>query len=116
MKPRALFLVTSDPRTSGRPAEAARIAAGVAAWQKVEVALYLRGAAVLAIGEFADELIDGDNFRQYLPVLADSGGKIYVQHTAPWLAGSDHATANTQSLDDAGLAHLAATSDYVLRF
>ena len=48
MKPRLLLIVTTDPRISPRPAEAVRIAAGVGAWQKIDVTLYLRDAAVLA--------------------------------------------------------------------
>jgi hypothetical protein len=115
MTPRALFLVTSDPRASGRPAEAVRIAAGVAAWKKVEVTLYLHSAAVLALGEFADDLIDGDNFRQYLPVLADSGAKFFMQDSEV-LAQSEKTVPDVQAIKEAELADLAAKSQYVLRF
>jgi hypothetical protein len=115
MNPLAFFLVTSDPRTSGRPAEAVRIAAGVAAWKKVHVAIYFYSAAVLALGEFADELIDGDNYRQYLPVLADSGGKLFIQDSAA-LTESGKTMPGVQALSEAELAELTATSQYVLRF
>ena len=40
MKPRVLFIVTGDPRTSPRPAEAVRIAAGVVAWKRADIAVY----------------------------------------------------------------------------
>jgi hypothetical protein len=115
MNPRALFLVTSDPRTSGRPAEAVRIAAGVAAWEKVEVNIYFYSAAVLALGEFPDELIDGDIYGQYLPVLAHSGGKLFAQDSAA-LTASEKTIAGVQVLNDSELADLTATSQYVLRF
>ena len=115
MKPSVLFLVSSDPRASGLPAEAVRIAAGVAAWKKVEVTLYLHSAAVLALGEFADDLIDGDKFRQYLPVLADSGGKLFIQDSAA-LTASEKTMSGVRVLNAAELADLAAVSHYVLRF
>lgn len=66
-RPSVLFLLGSDPRSSARPAEAIRVAAGVAAWKKVDVTVYLRGPAVLALGEWLDELRDEDNYSRYLP-------------------------------------------------
>ena len=48
-KPSILFVIDADPRTSGRPAEAIRIAAGVAVWRKVNVSVYLRKAAALIL-------------------------------------------------------------------
>src|SRR6266498_3809879 len=85
MTPGILFIVTSDPRTSPRPAEAVRIAAGVGAWRKVAVTIYLRGAAVLALSEFPEDLADGDNFSRYLPLMRDSGGLICAQRGAAHL-------------------------------
>ena len=68
-----LVAVTSDPRTSHRPAEGIRIAAGVAAWRKVDVRLYLGGAAVLALSSDVDDLVNEESFREYLPMLNESG-------------------------------------------
>src|SRR5437773_11197995 len=85
MKPSVLFVVNSDPRTSPRPAEAIRIAAGVGAWKQVEVSVCLCEAAVLALGEFVDELVDEDNFTRYWPILGESGRPIYVETGAPLL-------------------------------
>jgi len=116
MKPKLLVLVTSDPRTSHRPAEAVRIAAGVGAWQKAEVTLYLRGPAVLAVGEWVDELVQEDNFTRYLPIVRDFGRPVYVQHAAPELADAGEPSLPVEPIDDACLAALTAQATYVLRF
>jgi len=75
---KALFVIVSDPRTSHRPAEAIRIAAGVATWKKVEVNVYLRGEAKRVLEEAADDLVDEEHLSRYLPVLREGGGKLYV--------------------------------------
>src|ERR1043166_8097475 len=116
MKPRVLFTVTSDPRTSPRPAEAVRIAAGVGSWQKIEVTLYLRGAAVLLLGEWAEELVDGDNFARYLPLVAEAGQPICVQGGPPALSELAQSRVLSQAIGDAHLAQLAARSHYLTRF
>ncbi len=116
MNPRALILVTGDPRTSARPAEAIRIAAGVGTWKKADVTLYLRGPAVRALGEWVDDLIDEDNFTRYLPIVGEFGRPIYVQRGAADLADLGETTLKFEEIDDTKLAELAAQSTYVLRF
>ena len=116
MKPRVLFIVTSDPRNSPRPAEAVRIAAGVGAWPRVETTLYLRGAAALAVGEFSDDLVDGENFARYVPLVLESGRPIYVQRDASPTAELIEAGLNIEAIDDTQLAELAAASHSVVRF
>ena len=110
-----LFLITTDPRTSARPAEAVRIAAGICAWHKVAVTVYLRGAAILALSEFPDELADGDNFRRYLPLVTESGGRISAQRGAAFLSEIGQAPVPFQETDDAELATLVTGTDYVIR-
>ena len=116
MNSSALFVITTDPRISGRPAEAVRIAAGVGVWKKVEVALYLRGAAALLLGEDTADLIDEENYTRYLPVLAESGHPVYVQKGAPELARLGHASLPFAEITDAQLAELAASRNCLLRF
>jgi len=116
MNPSALFIITSDPRVSARPAEAVRIAAGVGTWKKVDLALCLRGPAVLALSEQADELVDGENFTRYLPAVPGFGRPIYVERGAPFLAQLGQAAAQYEEMADDQLARLAAQSDYVVRF
>lgn len=116
MIPRVLLLVTGDPRTSARPAEAIRLAAGVGTWRKAEVSLYLRGPAVLALGEWVDELVDEDNFTRYLPIVRDFGRPIRVQRGAGELAELGEPPLPFEEIDDAQLAALVAEATYVLRF
>ena len=116
MKRRLLFIVTSDPRLSARPAEAVRIAAGVGAWETLEAVLYLRDAAVLALGESAEELVDGDNFVHYLPLAAEAGRRICVQRGSPLLTELGETRISFEPVDDDELARLAADSECVVRF
>jgi hypothetical protein len=116
MKPRALIIVTSDPRTSARPAEAVRIAAGVGTWQKVETTLYLRDTAVLALSESAEDLVDGESYVRYLPLVAESGRNLYAQAGAAALDDLGEARLMFTPIDDGQLADLIANSTNVLRF
>ena len=116
MKRRVLFIVDSDPRTSPKPAEAVRIAAGVGIWEKAEITLYLRGAAVLALGEFAEDLIDGENFARYLPVLAESHQPVLVQSKTPSLKELGQTRIGFQATNDDELAKVASASHATLRF
>ena len=116
MKPRVLFIVGDDPRTSPRPAEAIRIAAGVGTWKKVEVKVYLHGAAVLALTEYPDELVDEDNYTRYFPIIAEWGNSILVQQGAPLLENLGTSALSFQQISDEELAALAAESRYVVNF
>jgi hypothetical protein len=116
MKSRILIVITSDPRTSARPAEAVRIAAGVAVLEKVAVTVYLRGEAVRVVAESRDALMDEDNFTRYLPLLADKGRGIYTQEGAGngWSGGEP--IVATEEISDDALASLAARQNAVLHF
>jgi len=116
MNPGALFIIASDPRASARPAEAVRIAAGLGAWRKVDVSVYLRGAAVLLLGENAGELVDGENFTRFLPALRDLGRPLYAQKETSLLPGLGPATLSFEEISDEQLAALAAAHSCVLRF
>jgi hypothetical protein len=116
MKRRVLIIVASDPRVSPRPAEAVRIAAGVGAWETIEAVLYLRGPAVLALGENAEELVDGDNFVRYLPLAPGAGRRICVPRGESLLSNLGEMRVRFDSVSDDELARFAANSDYVLRF
>ena len=116
MKPGALFIIQSDPRHSGRPAEAVRIAAGVGAWEKIEVTVYLRESAVLVLGEQAEALRDGEDYARYLPILRDLGRPVYVQQGAAALGELGPTTLPCKEISDEQLAELAAARECVLRF
>jgi hypothetical protein len=110
-----LFIVTSDPRHSHRPAEAIRIAAGVGAWKKVTAHLYFRGPAVLCLAEFPDELVQSANIERYLPTAAE-GGELLAQDTAPELEDLGKPGLKFTTVSDAQLASITARMRYVLRF
>jgi sulfur relay (sulfurtransferase) DsrF/TusC family protein len=116
MKPSALFVVTGDPRTSAKPAEAIRIAAGVGTWKKTEIYVYLCGPAVLALSEYVDEFIDEDNYSRYFPIIGEFGRPIYVQRGAELLGEIGDSPLKFQEIDDTQLAKLAADCNYVLHF
>lgn len=116
MLPRVLFIITSDPRRSGKPAEAIRIAAGVSAWKKTDVSVYLRDEAVLALSEDAADLVNEDNFTRYLPMLAENQCPVYVQKDNRSLNDLGESPIKSEQLNDADLAKLAAKQIYVLRF
>lgn len=116
MNPKLLFIVTGDPRTSAKPAEAIRIAAGVGTWKKADITLYLRNAAVLAVSEYADEFVDEDNYTRYLPIVKEFGRPIYVQKGAALLNEIGDSVFSIEEIDDERLAGLAAESNYVARF
>jgi sulfur relay (sulfurtransferase) DsrF/TusC family protein len=116
MNPSILFIITSDPRKSPRPAEAIRIAAGVGTWKKANVSVYLRDAAVLALSEFADEFVDEDNYTRYCPIIGEFGRPVYVQRGAPLLAELGEPSLRFQEISDDELASLAAQHRYTARF
>lgn len=113
--PKVLLVVDSDPRTSARPAEALRLAAGLGAWRNVELQVYFTGDALLAFDESV-EVCDAEIIRRCLPLLTETdrpllvppGGKPFVQRAA--------AAIFCRELDDAALATIAAESHCVLRF
>ena len=116
MKPRALFVITSDPRNSHRPAEAIRIAAGVAVWKKVDVLVYLHHGAVLALSEYPDDLVDEENYTRYLPMLGQFEHPIYVQRGSALLAQIGQPSLPFEEISERQLAELAAQSSSVVHF
>lgn len=115
MRPSILILVTSDPRVSGRPAEAVRVAAGVGTWKKAEVTLYLHGPAIAGLGEWVDELVDDDNFTRYLPIFAELQRPVLVERGHPALKELGETVIPWEEIDVVGLARIARDSQYTLR-
>lgn len=112
----ALFIITSDPRVSARPAEAVRIVAGVGAWKKVDLTVYLRGTAVLALSEYTDGLVDEENFTSYWPLVAALGRPIYVERGSSLLTQIGQTIMRIEEINDSQLSRLAAERNYVVYF
>ena len=89
--PITLVIIETDPGSSARPAEAIRSAAGIGSRKKTAVPLLLRGpVAGYSLQEYADELVDEDNFTRYLPLVADSPRPIYLEDSFTDLAALEH--------------------------
>jgi hypothetical protein len=114
--PKTLVMIETDPRTSARPAEGIRIAAGIGAWKKTDVTLLLRGpVAGYSLQEYADELIDEDNFTRYLPIVAEAPRPIYVEDTFTDLAALDGSPWKYEVIPPARTADLIRGHDYLIR-
>lgn len=114
--PKVLLIITSDPRRGPRAAEAMRMAGGVGVWRQVRVSVCLRHEASHALCEHDVEVESGRLFAQFIPMVRESGGEIYVQATDETCMTIDPDTLLSRNLKDARLAQLAAEADYVLRF
>jgi hypothetical protein len=62
---KTLLIISSDPRTSPRPAEAFRVAAGLGAWGQLDVSIILVGAARRCRREATELWCDGRVIEQY---------------------------------------------------
>lgn len=116
MKPIVFVLVTGNPHVDGRPAEAIRIAAGVATWKKADVSVYLHGPAIPSIGEWVDELVDDDTIGRYLPLVTEGNRPIYVEAGHPSLGELGETPHSFQEVSIHQLAELVRTATYTLRF
>ncbi len=114
MNPRTLIVTSADPRTSPRPAEAVRIAAGVGAWRKTDITLLLRGPAAYALIDDPDALVDGDHMERYLPLLADAGSLIAIDADFGDSGALEAFEGPYRRLDETEVARLYADNDYVI--
>jgi hypothetical protein len=109
-----LIIVTSDPRSDGRAAEAVRIAAGIGGWEKVAVTLCLCGEARRPLDEPADDFINGEIFEQYLPVLLEEPSRVCVLDGGTPAGQGQSALARLVTVRE--LAAMGRKSESVLRF
>ncbi len=108
-----LVVVTADPRENGRAAEAVRIAAGVGGWEKVAVKLCLCGEARRVLEESHDDLVNGDVFAAYLPLLLEGEPRVHVLTRAGEVVTAQQ---NVVAVTVSQLAALGRNADSVLRF
>jgi len=112
---RLLIIVTADPARSGRLAEAIRLAAGIGAWQKVAITVFVGGEAAAGLHPGDGRFIDEDNIVEFLPILVERGQPPFLEAGHP-LIGRDPELSVFPRLDLDALAELAARQDYVMRF
>jgi hypothetical protein len=114
--PKTLVIIETDPRTSARPAEGIRIAAGIGVWKKTDVTLLLRGpVAGYSLQEYADELIDEDNFTRYLPLVAEFPRPIYVEDSFTDIQALETSPWKFEVIPVAKTAELVCAHDYLIR-
>jgi hypothetical protein len=111
-----LVVVTSDPRSSHRPAEAIRLAAGVAAWRNVAVTLYLAGPAVGSVTGEVENFIDEESFTRYLPLFVDSGNRVLIGAESFPNGKSSDTSVPCESIDKKEFGKIAAATSCLLRF
>jgi hypothetical protein len=109
-----LIVVSSDPRTSHRPAEAIRLAAGLAAWRRVDVTLFLTGPAVLAVNPDVDDFVDEESYRRYLPMFLESSRPVLVE--AESTMGSAEPAVNCRVVSRREFAAETSRATYLMRF
>ena len=108
-----LVLVSTDPAASHQPAEAVRIAAGVAVWKKAGVSLCLLGKARTLLDD--DPGSDARQTRDHLAMLAELE-PILLLAPHPREITPTPPEMNHRLIDLDELARLAAESDCVLHF
>lgn len=120
MKPelkQVMIVVTADPRKSGRAAEAVRIAAGVGGWEKVAVKLCLAGEARRVLAETVDDLVNGEVFESYLPLLVEGEARLYVLDSGRRLkVQQDERYGQIEKVGVKVLAGMCREAEMVLRF
>ena len=109
-----LFIISSDPRTSHRAAEAVRVAAGLAAIGQQEISVCFSQAAALIVSQSSQTFVDGDVIQKHLPLLAQHAQAIWVESGDPFLEGDPLVPLQRLGLTE--LAEKAANSKGVLRF
>jgi hypothetical protein len=110
-----LVIVSTDPRVSPRPAEAVRIAAGVAVWGKVRLVVWLDGPAALGLEETRDDVCDGEILGRHLEVLQQAGGRVLVTRDNPHLPAIIHARVAYETVESEIVGDLVRQQDSVIR-
>jgi xanthosine utilization system XapX-like protein len=112
MRKKTLIVVDADPLRSHRPAEALRLAAGLAACGTTDVSLYLAGPAIALLGT-KEDLMGEEDVRLAWPVLEESSVAVFADRIP---AAGTSVFESVRQLEPGGLARLAAEMDYSLRF
>jgi hypothetical protein len=112
VKKKALIVADSDPRRSAKPAEALRVAAGLAAWPANEITLCLIGPAAELL-RLNEDFLGEEDVRSAWGVLGESDAAVFAEQIP---AGMATAFPAARTLDREQFARLAAESDCLIRF
>ena len=115
-KRKVLIIIDADPRTNPRAAEAVRLAGGVCVWEQVEVNIVLHHAAAHALGEAAADFPEGKMYKQFLPMVREKGGRVYVMPDEKTMEALDAEVILKNHLKEPALAKLTAEAEMVMRF
>ncbi len=115
-KRKVLIIIDADPRTNPRAAEAVRLAGGVCVWEQVEVSVVLHHAAAHALSEAAADLPDSKMYKQFLPMVREKGGRVYVMPDEKTMEALDAEVILKNHLKEPALAELTAEAEMVMRF
>ncbi len=115
MKRTVLVITESDPRKSGRTAEAVRIAAGLSTHEQLAVTLCLKGSAREVFQTSPEDLVDGDHLKDYLPVLAESG-TIGIVGGPTEARNENFGSLKLERLSEEELEKRISSSDRAIRF
>ncbi len=109
-----LVLISADPRTSHRAAEAVRVAAGLAAvsGRKVE-ACFCQAAALMLVRSPA-RLVEAEAIGSALPVLERHAAAVWAESGDPCLEGEPRIAFERIGLED--LVRLVRRQERVIRF
>lgn len=110
-------LITSDPRTSHKPAEALRIATGLGTGGGT-IKIILAGAspAVLTHASSEIELADAETIERYLPILAEWDFMFYVERDALPVGALDETDYPVTLVTRQEIATMLAEADRCLVF
>ncbi len=115
-KRKVLIIIDADPRTNPRAAEAVRLAGGVCVWEQVEVSVVLHHAAAHALSEAAADLPDSKMYKQFLPMVREKGGRVYVMPDEKTMEALDAEVILKNHIKEPAVAELAAEAAMVMRF
>ena len=115
-KSRVLVVVDADPLTDGRVAEAVRMAGGVGVWGQVEMHVVLRGAAARAVGEGAVDFPNGKMYGQFIGMIREKGGKVWVMPDAEAMEVVRTEEVLNHNLKEPDFNAMTTEFDSVMRF
>ena len=85
-------------------------------WEQVEVSIVLHHAAAHALAEAAADLPEGKIYKQFLPMIREKGGRVYVMPDDQTMEALDTEVILKNHLKEPAIAELAAEAAMVIRF